>query len=310
MYDIKLLGPGQVYYDGQAIPGFPGQQHCLLFYYLILNRQTSHTREEVATIFWGDDSSTTARKNLRNTLWRLSQSFRSVGASLDDLFVIQDDVIDFAKSNIYRLDIDQFEVAARLSLELARREMSAEQVSMLELAVDLYKGHLLESVYEDWCLYERERLRLGFLNILTRLMNHHSRTGNYGRSLEYGQRILALDPTRESIHRQMMVIHCLAGDREAAIIQYRSCCEILKSELGLKPTHETQHLYETILHTPPSADQHPFGYSKDLVKTERLSNTSLREMLQKLHFLEMIVEQTNAELHLLEGMIHQLLEAK
>lgn len=300
MYEIKLLGTGQVSYDGKLIPGFPSQQHCLLFYYLILNRQVSHTREQVATIFWGDYSSTTARKNLRNTLWRLSQSFRSVGASLDDLLIIQDDVIAFTKSDQYRLDIDQFEVAACFSLEHTSREMSEEQVSILEIAVDLYKGDLLESVYEDWCIYERERLRLALLNILTKLMNHHSRTGNYERSLEYGKRILLLDSTRESVHRQMMVIHCLAGDREAAIVQYRSCCQILEAELGIKPTHETQLLYENILR---------HGYSENIkVNTDRLSNTPLREMLQKLHFLEMIVEHANTELHLLEGMIHQFLQ--
>ncbi len=310
MYDIKLLGTGQVLFDGKDIPGFPVQQHCLLFYYLILNRQISHTREQLATVFWGDYSSTTARKNLRNTLWRLNQSFRSIGASLDDLLTVQDNVIAFTKSNSYYLDIDQFDMAARSSLEQVSREMSTEQVSMLEVAVDLYKGDLLESVYEDWCLYERERLRLAFLNILTRLMNHHSRTGNYERSLEFGKRILQLDPTRENLHRQMMVIHCLAGDRDSAIAQYHSCCKVLKAELGIKPTQETQHLYETILHTPSSDDQHPFDYSKNLLKTERLSNTPLREMLQKLHFLEMIVEQTNTELHLLEGLIRQLLESK
>jgi DNA-binding SARP family transcriptional activator len=297
MYEIKLLGTGQVSYDGKLIPGFPGQQHCLLFYYLILNRQISHTREQVATIFWGDYPSTTARKNLRNTLWRLSQSFRSVGASLADLLMSQDDVIAFTKTDQYRLDIDQFELAARFSLEHASREMSAEQVSILEIAVDLYKGDLLESVYEDWCIYERERLRLALLNILTRLMNYHSRTGNYERSLEYGKHILQLDSTRESVHRQMMVIHCLAGDREAAIVQYRSCCQILQAELRIKPMHETQLLYENIL-------QH--GYSENIeVNTDRLSNSPLREMLQKLHFLEMIVEHANTELHLLEGMIHQ-----
>jgi hypothetical protein len=36
----------------------------------------------------------------------------------------------------------------------------------------------------------------------------------------------------------------------------------------------------------------------------------LQELLQKLHFLEQIVEQTNTELHLLERMIHRVMEVK
>ena len=311
MYDIKLLGPGQAYYDGKAITGFPGQQHCLLFYYLLLNRQIPHTREQVAAVFWGDDPSAVARKNLRNTLWRLSQSFRSVGASSEDLITIQEDWITFTKANTYRLDIDEFEAASRFSLDHSNQQLSTEQASVLESAADLYKGDLLEGVYEDWCLFERERLRLAFLNILIRLMNHHGRHGNYERGMEYGQHILLLDPTREKVHREMMMIHWLAGDREAALLQYRSCCEILQSELGIKPIQETQHLHETILRSSSSPDRRAFDDSENLKSTATTqSGPPLREMLQKLHFLEMIVEQTNTELHLLERMIHQVLQAK
>lgn len=311
MYDIKLLGPGQAYYDGKAMAGFPGQQHCLLLYYLLLNRQIPHTREQIATVFWGDDSSSIARKNLRNTLWRLSQSFRAAGGLLEDLITIQEDIISFTNRATYRLDIDEFEKALHCNFESAGQDLSPEQVLLLERAADLYRGDLLEGIYEDWCLFERERLRLAFLNILIRLMDHHGQQGNYARSLEYGQRILLLDPTRERVHRQMMLTHWRAGNREAALFQYRSCCGILQTELSLKPTHETQHLYETILHSSdapgrqsPNTAKHPNG------STSLQPGTPLLEMLQKLHFLETMVEQTNTELHLLERMIHKALEAE
>src|SRR5688500_11688842 len=134
MYDITLLGPGQAYYDGKAITGFPGQQHCLLFYYLLLNRQVPHTREQIAAVFWGDSTSPVARKNLRNTLWRLNQSFRSIGASLEDLITVQEDCIAFTSKNAYWLDIDEFEIASRFSLDHPSQELSSEQVSLLESA--------------------------------------------------------------------------------------------------------------------------------------------------------------------------------
>lgn len=311
MYGIKLLGPGQAYYDGKAIAGFPGQQHCLLFYYLLLNRHTPHTREQVAAVFWSDSPSQVARKNLRNSLWRLSQAFQSAGADVEDFVTIEEDYIAFTNPDACRLDIDEFEAAARWSVEHEDQDLSPEQEAVLEAAVQLYRGDLLEGVYEDWCLYERERLRLAFLNMLIRLVDHHSRKGNYARGLEYGQRILLLDPTREKVHRQMMMIHWLAGDREAALLQYQSFCKVLETELGLKPVQETQHLYETIRRSSSAPNSGPAHDSGNLgSNTDRLASPPLKEMLQKLHFLEMIVEQTNTELHLLEQMIHQVLEAK
>jgi DNA-binding SARP family transcriptional activator len=311
MYNIKLLGTGQAYFDDKAIAGFPGQQHCLLFYYLLLNRQIPHTREQVATVFWGDNPSPVARKNLRNTLWRLSQAFRSVGASLEDLVTVQEDCIAFTGIDTYQLDIDEFEKAVRFNLAHTSQDLSPEQVSVLEGAAELYKGDLLEGVYDDWCLYERERLRLAFLNILMRLMGHHGDNGNYDRGLDYGQRLLLLDPTRERVHRQVMMIQWRSGNREAALVQYRTCCDILQRELGLQPTQETQHLYETILRSSSSAGRRTFEKAEPARDGSHPQSTPpLKEMLQKLHFLEMMVEQTNTELHLLEQMIQRVMEAK
>jgi DNA-binding SARP family transcriptional activator len=306
MYEIKLFGSGQVYFDGKAIPGFPGQQHCILFYYLLLNRHSVHTREQLATLFWGDSPAKIARKNLRNSLWRLSQAFQSVGGTLEALIGINGECISFAQNINCQIDIDKFETAARYSQPSSRQELGVDQIRVLEEAVELYKGDLLEGVYEDWCTYEREHRRLAFLNMLIRLVDHHVSKGDYARGLEYGQRILALDPTREKIHRQIMMIHWLTGDREAAIQQYRSCCEILQTELGLKPMLETQHLHESILRSSSPANEPP-RKSVQLPNREATSPT-LKEMIHKLHFLEMIIEQTNTELHVLEQMIQQLWE--
>lgn len=310
MYEIKLFGPGQAYFDGKIITGFPRQQHCLLFYYLLLNRRVSYTREQIATVFWSDDSPSVALKNLRNALWRLRQAFRTINASLDDLISIQENCIAFLDTDSYQLDIDQFESAARLCLHELGPELSEDNVRLLENAVELYSGDLLEGIYEDWCLYERERLRLAFLNILDRLMDHHNCKGRHERSLGYGKRILLLDPMRERVHRQIMLIHWLAGDRELALLQYRACCNVLQTELGLKPAQETQQLYETILNSSSASPKRKLESSANLRSSANNSlNPPLDEMMQKLHFLETIIEQTNTELHLLKGMIRQALDA-
>jgi DNA-binding SARP family transcriptional activator len=308
MYEIKLFGSGLAYYEGKSIPGFPGQQHCILFYYLLLNRESPHTREQLASLFWPDSPSPVARKNLRNALWRLNQAFQAVGGSLEALVCIDGEYLSFAQKENYQTDIDTFETAIRCSQSASSQELEVDQARLLEEAVELYTGDLLEGVYEDWCTYEREHLRLAFLNMLIRLVDHHVSRGNYVRGLDYGQRILTLDPTREKIHRQIMLIHWLTGDREAALQQYRVCCKVLQTELGLKPMQETQHLYESIrrsLSIPNGqevkANQQP---------THEATSPTLKEMIYKLHFLEMIIEQTNTELHVLEKMIQQVWEVR
>jgi DNA-binding SARP family transcriptional activator len=113
MYEIKLFGSGEAYFDGKAIPGLPGQQHCILLCYLVLNRQATHTREQVATLFWGDSPSNVARKNLRNALWRLNQAFQSIGASLDKLISTKGEYLTFTNAGNFELDIDQDELSQK-----------------------------------------------------------------------------------------------------------------------------------------------------------------------------------------------------
>ena len=87
MYSIELVGPGQAYFDDKAVAGCPAQQHSLLFYYFLLNRQIPRTRVQIAALFWGAHSFQTARKNLRNALWRLVRACQASAVTLDDTCV-------------------------------------------------------------------------------------------------------------------------------------------------------------------------------------------------------------------------------
>ena len=109
----------------------------------------------------------------------------------------------------------------------------------------------------------------------------------------------------------MMLLHWLAGDRETALAQYHACRELLQNELGLEPMQETRSLYETILRSPASPHNLSLHHAGDSGSSAGLqAGPPLKEMLQKLHYLKMIVEQTNTELQLLEGMIHRGLSGK
>ena len=54
------------------------------------------------------------------------------------------------------------------------------------------------------------------------------------------------DPLDEAAHRRLMLSLAQAGDRAAAIRQYRACVAVLERELGVPPLDETTALYEAI----------------------------------------------------------------
>ena len=114
MLKVRLFGSGQAQYYDRTLSGFPNQQCCLVFCYLLLNREQPHHREKLASVFWGDFPTQVSRKNLRNNLWRLRQVLQSVGASPDDYLMMYEDSISFLSTGPYWLDIEVFEKTSKL----------------------------------------------------------------------------------------------------------------------------------------------------------------------------------------------------
>jgi LuxR family maltose regulon positive regulatory protein len=110
----------------------------------------------------------------------------------------------------------------------------------------MYRGDFIEGYDYDWCIPERERLRLAYLAALERLMEVHVRRGELHLAIALGEQILQNDPLREHVHRQLMICHCLQGNRPLAVRQYRRCEKVLDKELGIAPMDATHQLFRDI----------------------------------------------------------------
>ncbi len=306
MFDIKLFGTGFVKFNGQLLTGFPNQQPGLLLCYLLLNRDYPQNRELLATTLWPEVPSATARKCLRNALWRLRQNFESVDACLDEALLATEDSLSLINFDQINLDIQCFEAAIVPNKDLAGWQLSVEQVTQLELAIDLRCGDLLEGVYEDWVLYDRERLNLLFLNTLNKLMVYYGMNGFYERGLACGEKILVLDRTYEKIYRQMMWLFCLLGDNDLALKKYRQCCQVMRDELGIDPMPETRRLYEKILHDQFNPHEMHF-LNEALPDTPHVKNQSSmppsESTYRKLRFIQDSIENMNSQLSSLNQLL-------
>lgn len=310
MLRVRLFGAGEAFFNDRSIPGFPNQRACLLFSYLLLNRNYPHNRERLAAIFWGDYPTTTARKYLRNGLWRLRQLMQSIDLADDQVLLITDESVAFINSSPTWIDVEAFEEATAARRDIPGKELDLESAQRLEDAVDLYIGDLLESVYEDWCLYDRERLRMIYLNALGKLIEYHGVNGTYERGMVFADRILSIDNTRERIHRHKMWLLWLAGDRNGALAQYKVCRQILRDELGIKPMEATRNLYKRVLQQqerprswPGVLGGSPLGLNDNDESIQSLTGNAL----QKLQRLQSLLEDTGAELQQIERLISKAL---
>jgi DNA-binding SARP family transcriptional activator len=219
-----------------------------LLAYLLLHRRYSHRREVLADVFWGEYDDSRARRCLSTALWRLRHDLEAADLNANTLLSSRSgDEINLHLEDNCWLDVAIFEEGLKQGLASPPTLMDAENIQTLETVCKLYRGDLLDGFYEEWAIRERERLRLLYLNGLTSLMRHYQQQGTYDRSLTYGQRILNLDPLREEVHRAMMRLYALNGQRTLAMQQYEYCREVLMAEMGLAPMTETQVLYRQIV---------------------------------------------------------------
>jgi tetratricopeptide (TPR) repeat protein len=153
------------------------------------------------------------------------------------------------------LNADAVDVDAGAFERLAR----AGDVDSLARAAALYRGDFLEglafrgTLFEEWLMAERERLRELALEALARLLAQQRGAGAAEDALQTALRLIALDPLQEPVHRTLMRLYTELGRRGSALQQYQLCVGILQRELGVEPEEETRQLYQEILSRQPAA---------------------------------------------------------
>jgi DNA-binding SARP family transcriptional activator len=156
------------------------------------------------------------------------------------------------------LDVAIFENACLGLQNVAPLELNPSQAETLRGAIDLYRGDLLEGWYQDWCLFERERLQNLYLLILDKLIAYSEAHQHYNSGLDLCERILQIDRAHERTYQAMMRLHYQAGDRGGALRLFQRCATALREELGIRPGRQTLLILDQIRvdsATPASAEQ-------------------------------------------------------
>jgi DNA-binding SARP family transcriptional activator len=239
---IELFGSVRVEQAGQELALRPASQMLLL--YLLLHRTRYQRREALAALFWGDSSDKQARRSLNSALWRLRRELEPDAPEV--LTSNQQGDIRFALRDGDRLDVAEFEIIIRSSLDQPPEALDPPALASLEHAVVLYQGDLAENCYDDWVLPERERLRALYLDALTLLLKSHIHQQAYTTAIITAHRLLLADSLREDVHRDLMRLYSATHQRERALQQYLICRQLLDDELQVAPLPETTALYDDL----------------------------------------------------------------
>ena len=244
---VRLFGRLSVRRDDQVVCALNPSKVQELFCYLLLHRDRPHPREALASLLWGDTSTSQSKKYLRQSLWQLQAALTMHHAPPDHrLLRVEAEWVQLNSTSELQLDVALFEAAFNAVRHVPIHDLDPARVQSLSRAADQYHGDLLEGWYQDWCVYERERLQNMYLAMLDKLMGYSELHHEYETAITHGTRILRYERARECTYQRLMRLYYLAGDRAAALRQYERCVAALESELGVQPAEGTIALYEDI----------------------------------------------------------------
>jgi DNA-binding SARP family transcriptional activator len=250
---IRLFGRVELELGEHALPAFPTRTAKSLFCFLVLHRPRMFPRSVLLGRFWPEHDESAARRNLRTALWRIRRVVEPAGVEAGSYVRVDGDSIGFAPRAAWWLDVEAFEEGVA-GVERSFRRGEGASAAVMEAAVASYRADLLDDLYDDWCTFERERLRLAFLTVLERLAQHHADAGAWTSAIAAGRRLLHHDPLREHVHRLVIRALWRAGNRPAALQQYEACARLLRDELAVAPMRETAALRDALLRDDPAGD--------------------------------------------------------
>lgn len=235
--EVRLFGPPRIVRDGETVAIDTRKALALLAYLVLADRPLS--RDHLATLLWPDADQARARSALRRTLSALNAAVGGRGLA------IERESLAFAGEGVW-VDVCVF-----------RRAAAEVEVASLQAAADLARGDFLAGFavrdspdFEDWQLAAADQLRRELGVVLERLAASLAPTDPEA-AIASAKRWIDLDPLHEAAHRALMRLYADAGDRSAALRQYRTCVAALERELGVEPLDETTELYESIRESRP-----------------------------------------------------------
>src|SRR3984957_12522862 len=239
---LALLAPPTVSRDGRPVTFDTRKAIALLALLAVTGRE--HSREELAALLWPDADAAKARASLRRTL-SVTAAAMGAGLTISRAAV----TLDLAA---VRVDVREFETL------IARPDAAS-----LEQAAQLYRDDFLSGFvlrgcpdFEEWQVSVAEGLRQSLARGLQRLVAACIADGDLERATGHARRWLQLDPLHEPAHQAIIRLHGWAGQRSAAMRQYRSLVRVLDRDLAVRPLPETTRLYDDVragrLEPPPA----------------------------------------------------------
>jgi DNA-binding SARP family transcriptional activator len=244
-----FFGHFELLCDGEPVHLGRNGKALAILKYLLANRVRPVSQDHLMGWLWPESNLKKARWSLNSAIHGLRKLLsRCPTAASVNYILLEEGYYRLSPTVGVATDVEEFDERYERGRRLERAGRAEEAAAEYEEAVELYRGdYLVEDLYEDWTMVERERLSNAHVDMLDRLAVYYMEVGQLRESVRACYRVLEKDRCHEDSHRLLMRCYIQLGQRDRALRQYRLCERILGQEYGTTPSPETRSLYRNLL---------------------------------------------------------------
>jgi len=242
---LHALGPMEAFVGEERVPDKAWKSRKVRHLLARLASSAKPIPEEIVIDdLWPDDALRGAQ-SLRAAISSLRKALRPPRWEGEDpqIVVRASKCLSLHKSLPFWHDVDEF---TRLCTDATGEESSNPTAAMAlwRRAVQLYRGPYLEDCYSDWALLVRERVERQQFEALRRLCHQCLSQNQTAEVLDYGRRLLEVDPCCQEAYLLLMRANLALGRAEAAVRLFERCARALRQELAMEPSIELVEMHQ------------------------------------------------------------------
>jgi predicted ATPase/DNA-binding SARP family transcriptional activator len=228
---LRLFGPIEVRIGLASLPHLRSRKGLWLVALLALRGGRDVDRDWIAGTLWPDCDEFNSRRSLRQTLHdlRLALGTEAWRLKSDEPRTLR---LELGGASVDALEFDE--------------AIKKRDPTLLETAVQLYRGPLLEDCAEEWALEGRRQREQAVIGALETLASHATLRHEHGVAADLLRTALRLDMYREDLLRALMQALAADGNAAAALVAFREYRALLGRQLVGEPADETVSLFRRL----------------------------------------------------------------
>jgi DNA-binding SARP family transcriptional activator/EAL domain-containing protein (putative c-di-GMP-specific phosphodiesterase class I)/AmiR/NasT family two-component response regulator len=220
--------------------GLPGGRAELVFAYLSIEHRREVSRDELANALWPELLPDSWAAALRSVVSEVRRFFDDAGLPGNDMISSAHGGYQLRLPPGVTVDADDArdqlsEARAQFNKGDARRAADAAAQAAATLDRPFLPRH-----DADWVTTIRQDLEASRNEALELAARAHAKSGDARAAKAAAERLVRVEPYSEVSHRLLIEVLGQAGDRVGARRAYEHCRTLLREELGLEPSEETE----------------------------------------------------------------------